>query len=387
MHADHQEPPRNELAQCRQQQAIYFFFGQIQPRLPGYWIEDLGSLYLSSSPSSIVAQTALAVSLSFTSLHPRLPHFKPLATRQYAECLRLVRETFDDPIAAVADETLIAVLLLAYFEVYCCCAQDDPDSLDLSVTLLDDILYTNGILVNQDEYPDYSTLSYEIKNLPKLRATFKRLSAAWSNGSLPIADTYAFLQNARKENMMLADWPFRRKHRTPHTSYSLPLAGTRGQDALYPSRIDIYHDATRATMHNTWRLAQASIFGMIAQTVGFLAASRTVSLGDAHKLSQLFHQTEEQIRGLVDDFCASIPYTINTNCMEEMLSYYPHAPGDAPLAQIPETNLIAGISQMLRLLVVSLRFYNIPHKQKEWLQQYLTMLSRNPEEDRKRAAT
>ena len=271
-------------------------------------------------------------------------------------------------------------------QVYCCCAQDDPESLSLSVTLLDDIFLKNNILVDPDEYPDYFTLPYELRNLPRLRAAFKKLAVAWSHGALSIPDAYAFLQDARTENEILADWPFRKLHRIPHTSYSLPLVERTGPDAVYPSRIDIYHDGTQATLHNTWRFARANILGMIAQTAGFIAASSTVSLDDAHELSQLSDPAEEEIRGLIDDFCATVPYIINPDNTEGMLSYYPHAPGDAPLAHIPEVKLIASMCQLIRQLVVSLRFYNIAHSQREWLQQYLTMLSRNPEEDKKKIA-
>ena len=112
-----EESPRYGVAQCREQQAIYFYFGQIQPRLLGYWTDDLGPLYLHSSPSSILTKTTSALCLSITSLHPLHAHFKPLAMRKYTDCLRLVREAFDDPNTAAADETLIAVLLLGTYEV------------------------------------------------------------------------------------------------------------------------------------------------------------------------------------------------------------------------------------------------------------------------------
>lgn len=106
-----------ELAQCQEQQADCFYFGQIQPRLTGYWTDELPSLYLMATPSSILSKTASAFTCSFTSLHPRYSHFKPLAMKKYSECLRLVSQAISDPKIIAADETLVAVLLLGTYVV------------------------------------------------------------------------------------------------------------------------------------------------------------------------------------------------------------------------------------------------------------------------------
>ena len=106
-----------ELAQCREQQADSFYFGHIQPRLTGYWTDELPSLYLMASPSSILSKAASALTCSITSLHPRYSHFRPLAMKKYAECLRLVGQAIRDPKTIASDETLVAVLLLGNYEV------------------------------------------------------------------------------------------------------------------------------------------------------------------------------------------------------------------------------------------------------------------------------
>ena len=112
-----EQPLMYELAQCQEQQADFFYFGQIQPRLTGYWTDELPSLYLMASPSSILSKTASALSCSITSLHPRYSHFRPLAMKKYSECLRLVGQAISDPETMSSDETLVAVLLLGTYEV------------------------------------------------------------------------------------------------------------------------------------------------------------------------------------------------------------------------------------------------------------------------------
>ena len=111
------DPLHRGLAECQEQQAVFFYFGQIQPRLQGYWTDELARLYVEASPSSILAKMVVALSSSLTSVHPRFSHFKPLAMKRYAECLRLVRKALKDPKMAMRDDILIAVILLGIYEV------------------------------------------------------------------------------------------------------------------------------------------------------------------------------------------------------------------------------------------------------------------------------
>ena len=119
-------PLHHGIAECREQQAVFFYFGQIQPRLQGYWTDELSRLYLEASPSSILAKMVVALSSSLTSVHPRFSHFKPLAMKRYAECLRLVRKALKNPMTAMRDDILIAVILLGTYEV---CYAENLDEL------------------------------------------------------------------------------------------------------------------------------------------------------------------------------------------------------------------------------------------------------------------
>lgn len=112
-----EEPLSYELAQCREQQALFFYFGELQPRLTGYWTDELAQLYAKASPSSLLAKAVAAFTCSITSLHPYFHHVRPLAIARYGECLQLVRVALKDSDSATADETLAAVILLGTFEV------------------------------------------------------------------------------------------------------------------------------------------------------------------------------------------------------------------------------------------------------------------------------
>ena len=112
-----EEIPSYELAQCREQQALFFYFGQLQPRLKGYWTDELAQLYTKASPSSLLTKVVAAFTCSITSLHPHFYHVRPLAIGRYGECLQLVRAALKNPDSATTDETLAAVILLGTFEV------------------------------------------------------------------------------------------------------------------------------------------------------------------------------------------------------------------------------------------------------------------------------
>ena len=121
-------PLRHGLAECQEQQAVFFYFGQIQPRLQGYWTDELARLYIEASPSSILAKMVIALSSSLTSTHPHFSHFKPLAMERYSECLRLVRKALKDPKMVMRDDILIAVIMLGTYEVG---SAKDPDGIHM----------------------------------------------------------------------------------------------------------------------------------------------------------------------------------------------------------------------------------------------------------------
>ena len=111
------EPIYHQLAHCRQQQAVSFYFGHFLPRVRGYWTDDLPDLYTKASPTSLLAKTATALASSIIAIHPNFSHFRLLAIDGYTQCLRLVRKALKDPSLAKTDETLVSVIMLGTYEV------------------------------------------------------------------------------------------------------------------------------------------------------------------------------------------------------------------------------------------------------------------------------
>ena len=217
-----------------------------------------------------------------------------------------------------------------------------------------------------------------------IRARHRRLLADRKNGCMSVGAARALLFDAQDEDQKLAPWLFQKGHRRPLMSRPLLPSEGNGSIPSYPSRVDSYRHTTDAAVGNGWRFARCFVLIIIADMASTIASS-SPSSAESIILGGVRDKAEEVIRQLVDDFCASIPYILSPEDTEIMLKYYPHAPGDAPFSQIPEVNLVASMSQLLPTIIVGSQIYCIPHSQKQWLQQYLTMLSRNPELDKEKA--
>lgn len=254
----------------------------------------------------------------------------------------------------------------------------DPVPLECSTSLLDDYLPEGMPREDREAHPDFLTMAFVARSLPKLGARYAALCTASSG--LPIREAQELFRDAQAEDEKASSWLYQKGHRMPYMSY--PLTFPNKSSEMYPSRIDVYRHGTHAAVCNGWRLLRVGLLSLVAQTAEFLAST---SPEPADWLWHAHDQAEKKIQGLVDDFCASIPYIISPHDTARMRRHYPHAPGDLDFLHFPEPDIVASMSQLLPTLIVGSQVYCIPRSQKQWLQQYMTMLSKNPEEDREKA--
>ena len=237
---------------------------------------------------------------------------------------------------------------------------------------------------DRETYPDFLTMPLRLTNVPKLRARYTKLCAAWSAGHVSISDAHALFHDAKTEDAKIAPWLYQKQHRMPYMSYPLPMSEQLSSSEVYPCRIDKYRQRAHAAQSNGWRLSRVIVLALIAQVARFLALNTSL-LEEANQLWTTQKKAENKIQELVDDLCASIPFIISSKNTEEVLLHYPHAPGHASFMHISEPDLLAGMSQLLPSLIIGSQVYCIPESQKQWLQEYLTMVSRNPKEDKEKA--
>jgi hypothetical protein len=148
------------------------------------------------------------------------------------------------------------------------------------------------------------------------------------------------LWDAKQEDEKLTAWPSLAPHRSPCMSYSLQMMTELGSTPLYPKRIDIYYDTTRATICNSWRLARVQVLTVISKTAELLSTSSSSSYTLAVSLSQDQQQAEDRVREYIDDLCSSVHFIMSQRNTKEISTHYPHEPGAATISDDPGPELI-----------------------------------------------
>ncbi len=224
--------------------------------------------------------------------------------------------------------------------------------------------------------------------IPKLRARERSLFERGTDKPIRTIEASVLLCDAKREDGSLVAWPSLGPHRGPCISHSLEREIKLGLPPVYPKRIDVYHHTTQATICNASRLARIQLLAIISRTANLLNQSGFPTLCDdetALSLSEDHQQAENKIREYRDDICSSIPFTIHPTNMRENSTHFPHEPGAANISTDSAPDLTASMSQLRMTLLVGSRVDSVPHSQKQWMQQYLTLLSRSPIADRDKA--
>lgn len=259
----------------------------------------------------------------------------------------------------------------------------NPEFLDDFLDFTDKCVSQEYMLTNPSTSSDFYTLSDVVKSLPRLRAAEKDLlSGAYTDLDLARKGS-SLLIAAKREYNQLARWYSDHPRRSPSRSYHLRASESQVEDTVYPKRLDIYRDTTQATMCNSWRMGQVLILNIIVNVANLLVSSKSCH-GAALALLEERYTAEYLIREHIDDFCCSVPYVINPD-IKEAGNQYPHGAGSADLPRYLGPEVIAGLSQLKKTLEVGCQARCVPHSQKQWIQQYLTLLSRDRSRDQEKA--
>ncbi|KAL8828127.1 MAG: hypothetical protein Q9191_002774 [Dirinaria sp. TL-2023a] len=269
--------------------------------------------------------------------------------------------------------------------VYDCVATANPELLDNFMDISNELLSEEFVHLNQGVYSDFYTLSDKVRPLPGLRAREKELFNCTHLDKDLALKASILLIDAKREYEQLFEWPAEHPRRHPCRSYPLSKSKDNGSDAMYPNRIDIYCDTTQATMCNSWHIAQVLLLTIIANAATMLLLSASKK-STRSSLSTEVEHAEHLIRQHIDDFCSTIPYILYPGRIEEVTRHYPHGPNWASLPKDLGPEAIAGMSQLKKTLEVASQARGVPRSQKQWMQQYLTLLSRNRSQDQEKAS-
>lgn len=233
-------------------------------------------------------------------------------------------------------------------------------------------------------HSDFFTLCNMLEGFPGIRAREKTLFDGIYEGSDLAAQASRLLLDAKREHQKASQWVSQKSRRRPCQSHTLRQSHNATLEPLYPHRVDIFCDTTQATMCNSWRMGQVLMLTVISR-VAALLRSLSCCPDTASIISKEQEYAEHMIAEHIDGFCASVPYLIYPTNPEARTAAYPHG---ADSAQVPTDlgpEIIAGMSQLKKCLEAGSQAYCVPRSQRQWMQQYLTLLSTNRTADQERA--
>ncbi len=233
-------------------------------------------------------------------------------------------------------------------------------------------------------HSDFFTLCDMLEGFPGIRAREKTLFGGIYKGSILIAEAYTLLMDAKREHQKASQWASLKPRRRPCQSHPLHQSHNPTLQTLYPHRIDVFCDTTQATMCNSWRMGQVLMLTIISRVVALLR-SLTCCPDTASSLSMEQEHAEHLIAEHIDGFCSSVPYLIYPANPEARTASYPHGPDSTQIPSDLGPEIIAGMSQLKKCLEAGSQAYCVPRSQRQWMQQYLTLLSTNRTADQEKA--
>ena len=235
-------------------------------------------------------------------------------------------------------------------------------------------------------YNSDCTLSQDASVLTDLLIREQHLFSAVAPPNESAAEALSLFDDAMSAEARLAGWIDGDIYRSPRTSLALSWNTSVASEDVFPCRLDIYHSLPLARTTNTWRTCRILLLNIIQKTGTYIQAGpQAWEFGNQAYFAGHAQKAREVLLGLVDDFCASIPFCVNAKDIANTAHHYPHQPGAAPRAEAPTVELITGMAMVIASLSKVSQVQCVPLSQRQWMQEYMTLLSRDPVVDKERA--
>ncbi|KAL8723977.1 MAG: hypothetical protein Q9166_008198 [cf. Caloplaca sp. 2 TL-2023] len=331
-------------------QAINGFFQNfvLIPRHPysrrGY-VDCLLPLYQNTRHDSLLSLATTAMALAVEGGSPSTAHYRQLSRSFFGRALFKTSRAIRDPVESIKDETLMAVLLLSFYERVLATSESKPISgvhdtgavalvkhrgkengkSELSARLL--LAVQTQVVAHciQTAAPFGKTSA----DLDSLRPnTFDNAASRLTSLSARLSDLMAysnpilrdFKQFPSKEQLMsildfageveaqVSTWP----DLVPDdwqwkTSHSFDNLASRERNLfVWNHRVDIYHDIWVASIWNSYRGTMLMIQYVTLQTLGMLNPPPLSA--PAYRIVAAINR----VRDLADDICGSVPFNLGT---------------------------------------------------------------------------
>ena len=223
------------------------------------------------------------------------------------------------------------------------------------------------------------TLSQDATELTDLLSRERRLILSQASTNDSAVEALSLLDDALRADSKLAEWIGCDSYRSPKNSISLQLSGS---EDVYPKRIDLYDNLPLARVTITWRLCRIQLLNMVVQASAYIqGSSQAWRFGSPAFFAGHEQNARALLKQLADDICCSVPFCMNAKDPGGIAHHYPHGPGAAPRLDNPTPELMSGMSMMVIQLSILSQIRSVPWSQRQWMQEYMTLLSKNPEED------
>lgn len=333
-----------------EQQAVNSFFSTyiVIPRHPysrrGY-LDCLLPLYQKTRHDSLLSLATTAISLAVQGGSPRTQHYRQISRSYFGKALVKTSRAIRDPVESVKDETLMAILLLSFYERVLAVAEAKQTSgvHDTgAVAIVKHRGKENGkselsarlLLAVQTQVVEHciqtsAPFGKTSADLDSLRPnTFDNAASRLTSLSASVSDLLAFanpilrnrnefpsaeqltsiLDYATKVEAQLATWPDSVSEdwwwKPSHTFDNLP--SHERKLFAYNRRVDIYHDIWVASIWNSYRSAVLMIQYTVLQTLGM--QNPPPLSREATRIVTAINKVQE----LVDDICGTVPFNLGT---------------------------------------------------------------------------
>ncbi|KAL8668781.1 MAG: hypothetical protein Q9168_006606 [Polycauliona sp. 1 TL-2023] len=309
------------------------------------YLDCLLPLYQNTRHDSLLSLATTAMALAVEGGSPSTAHYRQISHSFFGRALVKTSRAIRDPVESINDETLMAVMLLSFYERVLATAEAKPISgvHDTgAVALVKHRGKANGrsetsarlLLAVQTQVVDHciQTSSPFAKTSADLDSmlpdTFENAASRLTSLSARLSDLTAFaypmLMNMKQfpthEQLMsildyageveaaLSAWPDTVPDdwhwKTSHTFDSLPSQESKLY--VYNRRVDLYHDIWVASIWNSYRGTILMIQYLTLQCLGMLNPPPLSTF--AHRIVTAINKVQE----LVDDICGSVPFNLGT---------------------------------------------------------------------------
>ncbi|KAL8993791.1 MAG: hypothetical protein Q9169_006080 [Polycauliona sp. 2 TL-2023] len=303
------------------------------------YLDCLLPLYQGTRHDSLLSLATTAMALAIEGGSPSTAHYRQLSHSFFGRALVKTSRAIRDPVESTTDETLMAVLLLSFYERVLATSEAKPISgvHDTgAVALVKHRGKQNGnsetsarLLLAVQTQVTSSPFAKTSADLDSMRPdVFENAASRLTSLSARLSDLTAFaypqLMNIKQfpthEQLMsildyagevedqLATWPATVPDdwhwKASHTFDNLPSQESKLY--VYNRRVDIYHDIWVASIWNSYRGTMLLIQYCTLQCLGMLNPPPLSTF--AYRIVTAINKVQE----LVDDICGSVPFNLGT---------------------------------------------------------------------------